>query len=65
MHGFQHHQHQAMLHQQQIAHQQTEMARESAVQHHFQALLAPQPGVSRLRSFGRFVFSVLDLLLGG
>jgi len=57
-------QHQAMLEQHQIAHQQMEQARQVAVQHHLQALLTPPPGVSRLRSFGRLVFSVLDMLLG-
>jgi hypothetical protein len=56
--------HQAMLHQQQVARQQMEQAHQVAVQQHFQALLTPPPGVSRLRSFGRLVFSVLDLWLG-
>jgi len=63
-------QHETMQHHQQavqtaqIAHQQLEAMHQEAVQQHFQALLSPQPVGQRFLSFGRFVFAVLDSILG-
>ncbi len=48
----------------QMAHQQLEAMHQEAVQQHFQALLTPQPAGQRFLSLGRFVFAVLDSILG-
>jgi hypothetical protein len=63
-------QHETMQHHQQatqaaqMAHQQLEAMHQEAVQQHFQALLTPQPAGQRFLSLGRFVFAVLDSILG-